>query len=167
MSISIHAETEKELRNKKILETLVEKYELPVITQDIIIKEGVIPHSHPVLTLNTRADDPLLVLETFVHEQFHWFAVNNPQYEACIEFLKKYEDLGDCNKSGTYPNSFWEHLIVNWNTRAYLQQVLNRVELEKVYSSWRAYPQTESFVEKNFNALQDELAVFDMVYKVA
>ena len=38
------------------------------------IETGVIPHSHPVLTLNTQyIDRDTLQIATFVHEQLHWF----------------------------------------------------------------------------------------------
>jgi len=32
-----------------------------------------IPHSHPVITLNTFASDELGVLSTYLHEQMHWY----------------------------------------------------------------------------------------------
>lgn len=40
---------------------------------DVRIEFGAVPHSHPVLTLNTRylADDDRMVT-TFIHEQLHW-----------------------------------------------------------------------------------------------
>lgn len=42
-------------------------------TRDVVVEEKAIPHSHPVLTLNTqylKNDNALLA--TFIHEQFHW-----------------------------------------------------------------------------------------------
>ena len=41
---------------------------------------GMIPHSHPVLTLSTRhlKDDDLL-LSTFLHENLHHFLTQNPE----------------------------------------------------------------------------------------
>jgi len=32
-----------------------------------------IPHSHPIITLNTFASDELGVLSTYLHEQMHWY----------------------------------------------------------------------------------------------
>jgi hypothetical protein len=32
-----------------------------------------IPHSHPVLTLNTRTEDDHALLCTYIHEQMHWY----------------------------------------------------------------------------------------------
>jgi hypothetical protein len=45
-----------------------------IFTHEIEIARGVVPHSHPVLTLNTAfADDSKLLLAEFLHEQLHWF----------------------------------------------------------------------------------------------
>ena len=164
MIITTKNSTERELQVKTILEKIIKDYPCPIFTDEIIIEEGSVPHSHPVLTLNTRNTNPILVLETFVHEQFHWFAQTHYSYKPCIEHLKKYEDLGDCNKSGKYPNSFWEHLIVNWNTRNFLQRVLAKEQVDFIDSQWRAYPLTEKFVKDNFQTLKDELAQFNMTY---
>ena len=41
-------------------------------TREIVFERGAIPHSHPVLTLNTRhTDDDGLLISTFIHEQTH------------------------------------------------------------------------------------------------
>lgn len=41
----------------------------------IRIKDNVIPHSHPVLTLASQPDrhNPLRLLSSYIHEQLHWF----------------------------------------------------------------------------------------------
>ena len=165
ISINTKNSTELELRIKDILEKVLKDYSIvPVFTKEIIIDENSAPHSRPVLTLGTANIDPLIILKKFVHEQFHWFADTNTSYEECLEYLKKYNDLGDCNKSGEYPNSFWEHIIVCWNTRNFLKKVLSFEDLKYVYSSWQAYPLTEKFVEDNFDLLKLDLEKFNMVY---
>ena len=46
-----------------------------LITTRIRIRSHVIPHSHPVLTLNTRhLDDDERQLAVFIHEQMHWYS---------------------------------------------------------------------------------------------
>jgi hypothetical protein len=43
-------------------------------TETVRIAEGEMPHSHPVLTMNTAyANDPVMALSEFLHEQLHWF----------------------------------------------------------------------------------------------
>lgn len=156
--------TENELLVKGVLEGVIKKYPCPIFTDKVLIEQKVVPHSHPILTLNTRNTDPILVLDAFTHEQFHWFCVTRPRYKDCIFYLKKYPDLGDCNKSGTYPNSFWEHLIVNWNTRNFLQNNLTKDQVDFIDGQWQPYPLTEKFVQDNFEVLKNELARFGMVY---
>lgn len=76
VEITLVTGTENEVRTKKQLERLIGQYDLSkwTFTDKVRIEEGVIPHSHPVLTLSTRhlKDDDLL-LSTYVHEQIHWF----------------------------------------------------------------------------------------------
>src|SRR5665213_2810581 len=94
-----------ELEVVGIVESICKKYDVPAFTQEVSVEKGSVPHSHPVLTLNTRAKDERSILSTLVHEQFHWYAQSHPQYDACIAYLKsKYQDDGEHNKSGTYPN---------------------------------------------------------------
>lgn len=41
-------------------------------TDRVLVEKWAVPHSHPILTLNTRhAGDDLL--STFLHEQLHWW----------------------------------------------------------------------------------------------
>ncbi len=42
-------------------------------TQVVRVESGAIPHSHPVLTLNTAyRHDPIGLLASYLHEQMHW-----------------------------------------------------------------------------------------------
>jgi hypothetical protein len=166
LKVSTKNQTAKEESVKSILEDVLSKYKAPIITSEILIEEKSIPHSHPVLTLNTRHTEPLLILKKFIHEQLHWFVQDKPNYEECITFLKKYRDLGDCNKSGKYPNSFWEHLIVCWNTRNFLQQTLEKEKVNFIYNPGQVYPLTEKFVEENFEILQKDLEGWNMIYPI-
>lgn len=62
------------------LERLLDQYDLSPwrFTGVVEIEQGVIPHSHPVLTLSTRhVNDDLLLLATYVHEQSHWYFATN------------------------------------------------------------------------------------------
>lgn len=47
-----------------------------IVTPVVRIDETQIPHSHPVLTLHSRHNgDPMHLLATFLHEQFHWWVI--------------------------------------------------------------------------------------------
>ncbi len=66
-------------------------------TDDVRIEEGVIPHSHPVLTLSTREPSDELLLATYIHEQIHWFTLIEANREAgrCAdrEWRRMYPDV--------------------------------------------------------------------------
>lgn len=78
LEISLENNSQAEQQTKDQLLRLVSAYDIPgwIFTKKIHITDDrrTIPHSHPVLTLNTRylKDDELL-LSTFIHEQIHWF----------------------------------------------------------------------------------------------
>jgi hypothetical protein len=64
-----------EQRKKEQIERLAKQYDLKkyTITREIIIEQGVRPHSSPVLTLNGRfLDNDDLTLSQYCHEQGHW-----------------------------------------------------------------------------------------------
>lgn len=158
------SETENQI--SEILKKAIPKYNLLVCTKEILIEEGSVPHAFPVLTINTLdIDNEPKIVEKYIHEQLHWFATSNLEYDNCISYLQdKYTDLGDCNKSGTYPNSFWEHLIVCWNTRNILWSIYDSVIITELYSWWQAYPLTEKLVEDKYDELEIELKKFNMIY---
>lgn len=74
-----------------------------------------IPHSHPVLTLNTRflRDDDAL-LATFVHEQFHWLEDGNAAFgNAMRAYAVAYPDAPSRGPEGGYNlESTYRHLLV-------------------------------------------------------
>jgi hypothetical protein len=80
VEIRLHRGTPLEERGRDQLRRLLRTYDLGqwLFTRDVLIQSDVIPHSHPVLTLNTRyLDDDTAQLATFVHEQLHWFLTDH------------------------------------------------------------------------------------------
>jgi len=64
-----------EARKKQQIEHLAAQYDLGkfTITRDIMIEQGAVNHSMPVLTLNLRfMENDDLALSAYVHEQGHW-----------------------------------------------------------------------------------------------
>src|SRR5690349_4219277 len=82
-----------EIQTKFQLQKLMKQYDLSkwLFTNTVQIESGngVIPHSHPVLTLSTRhlKDDDLL-LSTFIHEEFHWYINSNLDKNQLLSDLK-------------------------------------------------------------------------------
>lgn len=109
---------------KKIIEMakkLLSEYDLSkwIFTERVQVEAMVIPHSHPVLTLNTKyLRDPsgkLGLLSTFIHEQLHWYCeANEDQVNRIIGKLrKKYPTVPYASSEGAKDEySTYLHLIV-------------------------------------------------------
>ena len=113
-----------------------------IFTRSLVIDStpGVIPHSHPVLTLNTRhrKDDDLL-LSTFVHENLHHFLTQHAdQTDAAKRELRKifpkvpvgYPDGADSEDSG------YLHLIVNYLEYQADKELLGELRAFTVFQFW-------------------------------
>lgn len=92
IEVSLAHGTATEAQTRDQLQRLQKAYDLSnwAWTRKVIIEDGVIPHSHPILTLSTRhlRDDSLL-LSTFVHEEYHWYETAHPdETAAAIADLK-------------------------------------------------------------------------------
>lgn len=100
------------------LRRLLDTYELDplIFTTRVRIESGVIPHSHPVLTLNTRhLDDDERQLATFIHEQMHWFAgLIEEAFNAAMADLRRiYPDVPVGGGEGARSErSTYAHLII-------------------------------------------------------
>jgi hypothetical protein len=92
IEISLAHGSAAEAETRDQLERLLTKYDLSdwLWTRKVIVEQGAIPHSHPVLTLNTRhSGDDSLLLSTFVHEEYHWYETAHPrETSAAIAELK-------------------------------------------------------------------------------
>jgi hypothetical protein len=118
LAITTHSGTELEERGREQLERLLDAYDLErwLFTREIIVRSFVAPHSHPVLTVNTRQiDDDDGCLGTFLQEQFHWYAVNRlEQTEAAVrEFREIYPEAPVGPPEGAKSEySSYLHLII-------------------------------------------------------
>ena len=153
-----------ELEVVEIVKGICQKYDIPAFTQTVVVEKGVIPHSHPTLTLNTRVIDPRLLLKTLIHEQFHWYVSQHPQFKEGIAYLKtKYQDDGEHNKSGKYPDSYWGHIIVCFNTRNYLEYQLSEDDIQWVYEQWQAYPALEKLIIEKRDEIESDLSKYNLI----
>jgi len=117
IEITTKNDTEREKSTAVLLKEVLSEYDLSkwIFTNKVIIEQGVIPHSHPVLTLNTRSTDKKEILDVFVHEQLHWYVNKYPESEknAIAEFRKRYKEVPYKNRAGARDeHSTYLHLIV-------------------------------------------------------
>ena len=73
LTIELKNGTAEEAETRAQLLGLLEKFDVTpwLFTTSVLIDPAETPHSHPVLTLNTRYSEHAL-LATFLHEQMHW-----------------------------------------------------------------------------------------------
>lgn len=57
-------------------------------TDQVVVETHVVPHSHPVLTLNTRRSGDGL-LASYLHEQLHWWLHDHPSIAAAIDATRE------------------------------------------------------------------------------
>jgi hypothetical protein len=80
-----------------------------------------IPHSHPVLTLNTWVRDEAGLLSTYIHEQMHWYltwfsyALPDQWKELFRALRQRYPEV-PVGTPEAAPDEFsiYLHLVINW-----------------------------------------------------
>jgi len=111
--------SEKEIAAYEQMRRLFKQHHLDKysVTKHIRFQQFIIPHSHPVLTLNTRTiEDDNKALSTFLHEQIHWMEeANLDKVKAAIaDFRKLLKDVPSNKKQGGARSEYstYLHLIV-------------------------------------------------------
>ena len=103
------------------IERLLETYDVDrwTFTYEMQIESMALPHSHPVLTLNTRyLDNDDHAISTFLHEQFHWYliedAMDAKRDAATKAFVEQFPDAPAGREDGGARdlNSTYRHLMV-------------------------------------------------------
>jgi hypothetical protein len=147
LSIRLHRGTPLEERGGEQLRRLLHTHDLRkwLFTRDVLIQSGVIPHSHPVLTLNTRyLDDDTAQLATFVHEQIHWFLtdhVGHARTNAAVSELHRfYPQAPTAPPEGARDAwSTYLHLIVCTLELQALTELLGEPSARQQLARWTHY----------------------------
>lgn len=118
IDIELASGTAREQAAETQLRRLLETHDLEplIFTTRVRIEGGVIPHSHPVLTLNTRhLDDDERQLATFIHEQMHWYSleIGEPFGAALADLRGAYPEVPVGGDQGARSvHSSYLHLII-------------------------------------------------------
>jgi hypothetical protein len=118
LTIRLAHDSEAERRTREQLERVLSRYDVNrwIETREILIDETSTPHSHPVLTVHTRhLDSDGQLLSTFVHEQFHWYAIRERERRdaAMAEFRAHWAEVPVGGTTGARDaNSTYLHLVV-------------------------------------------------------
>jgi len=142
ITISLKTGDRFEVAAQEQLERILKSYNLSkwIFTKSVIIERGVIPHSHPVLTLNSRhLDNDLLQLSTFVHEQIHWHLVaKSREADQAIEELRgTYTTVPTEPPSGAgTQDSTYLHLLVNYLEYQAMKELVGTGKAKEVFEFW-------------------------------
>ena len=126
--------SEREQAAANQLQRLIDTYDVSnfTFTYSVVIREGDVPHSHPLLTINTlHLADDASALSVFLHEQFHWQgAAYAAEVNAAVEDLKTL--YPDAPKSGGDSRNTYVHLIVGLQEYRATASLFGRAEAQRV-----------------------------------
>lgn len=130
--------TTTELATKSLIEGLLHKWDMSkyFFTNEIIIEDRAMPHSHPVLTINSFPyNDHVMHLMDLLHEQLHWyFEENQSQVNGAVAELKSHysevpvgHPLGCRDETSTYEHLLLCRLCHNLSTSIFGAEIAGRV----------------------------------------
>jgi hypothetical protein len=135
-----------EEKAKQLIGNFEKKFDLSpyIFTKEIIIKSKVIPHSHPILTLNTRQiDEPDRYLSLLLHEQIHWFfsGTREAKTKKFIEKIKlKYPKVPNRENGGANDDeSTYLHFAVCYYELEALTRYLGKQKAEEIFKTADVY----------------------------
>ena len=163
--ITTFSGNEKEKAVAERLKALVAKYDLEpyVFTKKIQIQEGVIPHSHPVLTLGVGDDTETKLLATFLHEQMHWYSMTKePQFMKVGEvLLKKYPKMpSELPEGAGSEQSTFLHLGICYLEFHTLSQVIGK-EKAMEHMQWM----TTQYYRWVYRTLIEDMGEFEALFE--
>lgn len=144
-SISLGHNSAREKAAEKQLRRLLDQYDVSrfSFTYSIRINQGDVPHSHPVLTLNTvHLGDDKNALSTLLHEQLHWHSLikESATARAISDLQKIYPNVPVGGGEGARDiYSTYMHLIVCLQEFDALASYIGRDEAKQVLSGKRHY----------------------------
>jgi hypothetical protein len=145
LSIELAKGSDSEETARVQLLRLVDRFDVDqwLFTEMVLIDESQwIPHSHPVLTLNSRyLDDDLSQLATFLHEQFHWYAgTRQERIDAAVsDFKEIFPEVPSARVGARDDYSTYLHLIICDLELAAMQKLVGDAEARRVLGQWQHY----------------------------
>ena len=149
---------------RTMLLKLREDYDLSLYeyARQVKIAPGEIPHSHPVLTLNTRIREDAALLSTYLHEQMHWYVTwyshtRHDGWKAVwAALLARYPRVPVAFPEGAHTvQSSYLHLIVNWLEIEASAQFLGRLKAVEIAEKNFVYSGLYRIVLADWNALAE------------
>lgn len=138
LDIATKNNTTSELTVKNLIEDLLRKWDMSpyFFTKDVIIEDRAMPHSHPVLTINSFPyNDQLMHLTDLLHEHLHWYFEEKKSQvnEAVTDLKMRYVEvpvghpLGCRDETSTYEHLLLCRLCHNLSSSIFGAEIADRV----------------------------------------
>jgi hypothetical protein len=131
-------------------------------TRKVRIAPGEIPHSHPVLTINTMVRDEQPLLSLYLHEQMHWYVTwyshrHGAGWRAIWADLRaRFPDVPVAFPEGAHTaQSSYLHLIVNWLEIAATSRLFGEKTAKEIASKNFVYSGIYKIVLAHWDTLSD------------
>jgi hypothetical protein len=165
LEISLQSGSEPEKKAKSLIEDFSKKYDLAkyFFTTKVHIQSFVIPHSHPVLTLNTRTiKEPDRYLALFIHEQIHWFFDLDGRADKTKIFIekmkKKFPKVPSQQEGGARDDeSTYLHLGVCFYELEQVSKLIGNEKAEQVFKTDEIYSWVRQQVLANKDFIRSAL----------
>jgi hypothetical protein len=159
---------------RKNLEQLFKIYDLSplLFTKEIQIESRVVPHSHPILTLNTKyAEEPYKLLSMFIHEQLHWWLDQKTEdlIQAKAELQILYTSLPDVGIAKDHESTYLHLALCTLEYELLIHYLglkqANIILKDFIYKD-KIYPWIYKEVYKNFKDLKILNEKYDLRIKL-
>lgn len=160
MNISLANASQRERQTRDQLVALLQCYDLRrwQVTDAVRIEQGVIPHSHPVLTLSTYLlGDDARLLAIYLHEQLHWFCdQREAAVERAIEELRRIYLVVPVGlpEGGKSEFSSYLHLVIGSLEYLALVELIGTDEARLVIESWTHYTWIHATIQRDIGTIR-------------
>jgi hypothetical protein len=127
-----------------------------------------VPHSHPILTLNTELYNPEEILCEYLHEQMHWYETRlrcaSEGSPLIAELKQRYPQVPIGFPEGANDEySTYLHLLVNWLEIDAASLFISRERAEEIARKKRYYQWIYRMVLSDWCNLEDLFRAYDIV----
>jgi hypothetical protein len=160
-------------RAEKIIECIKRWRELHDVgrfeyTDHLRVAPTEIPHSHPVLTLNTQLYNPDEILCEYLHEQMHWYedrlGCAGAASPLIAELKQRYPHAPKDSPEGAGDEySTYLHLLVNWLEVEAASHFIARERAEEIARNKHYYRWMYRTVLSDWDSLEELFRAYDIV----
>ncbi len=147
-------QTGTEESTKARLQEVLQEYNINkwLFKDSVRIVDNQIPHSHPIITLNSRPQTDLSLLGTLIHENIHWILLSKERNmnAAIVEIKQKFTTIPDGQNAGSQSSTYL-HLLVNYLEFDGISQIANQRAAIAIFERRKYYKWVHKTVIQNID----------------